>query len=105
MPMKLRKRRKRANHSGSAFDSFLQQEGFHEEVGATALRRVLSWRREQTVNRVPKQGLSGRSGRLELRSHQKRQASLFHPQKSCAPGMYSACRRGLSCWPLDGTGG
>lgn len=34
--MKPRKKRKRTDHSGSAFDSFLEQEGIREEVETVA---------------------------------------------------------------------
>jgi hypothetical protein len=44
MPMKPRKKRKKANHSGSTFDSFLEQEGIREEVEAVAVKRVQTWR-------------------------------------------------------------
>jgi hypothetical protein len=41
--MKARKSHKRADHSGSTFDSFLEQEGIREEVEAVAIKRVLAW--------------------------------------------------------------
>ena len=31
------------DHSGSTFDSFLEQEGIREEVEAVAIKRVLAW--------------------------------------------------------------
>jgi len=40
--MKVRKSRKRTDHSGSTFDSFLEEEGIREEVEAVAIRRVLA---------------------------------------------------------------
>jgi antitoxin HicB len=43
MPMKPRKKRKAADHSGATFDSFLEQEGIREEVEAVAIKRVLAW--------------------------------------------------------------
>lgn len=30
-------------HIGSDFDEFLQEEGIHEEVTATSLKRVIAW--------------------------------------------------------------
>lgn len=44
MPMKAKKKRKRADRSGSTFDSFLEQEGIRTEVKADAIERVLAWR-------------------------------------------------------------
>jgi antitoxin HicB len=40
--MKVRKSRKRTDHSGSTFDSFLEEEGIREEVEAVAIKRVLA---------------------------------------------------------------
>jgi hypothetical protein len=36
--MKTRNRRKKMDHSGSTFDSFLEQEGIREEVEAVAIK-------------------------------------------------------------------
>jgi hypothetical protein len=41
--MKARKSHKVTDHSGSTFDSFLEQEGIREEVEAVAIRRVREW--------------------------------------------------------------
>jgi len=47
--MKARKSRKLTNHSGSTFDSFLEEEGIREEVEAVAIKRVLAWQLEQAM--------------------------------------------------------
>lgn len=47
--MKIRKKRRKANHSGSTFDSFLDQEGIREEVEAVATKRVLAWQLERAM--------------------------------------------------------
>jgi antitoxin HicB len=47
--MGVRKNRKRTDHSGSTFDSFLEQEGIREEVEAVAIKRVLAWQLEQAM--------------------------------------------------------
>lgn len=39
--MKTKKNRKPANHSGSTFDKFLEEEGIKEEVEAVAIKRVI----------------------------------------------------------------
>ncbi len=52
--MNVRKNRKRADHSGSTFDSFLEQEGIREEVEAVAIKRVLAWQLEQAMQEQQK---------------------------------------------------
>jgi antitoxin HicB len=52
--MKGRKARKKADHSGSSFDSFLEQEGIREEVEAVAIKRVLAWQLEQAMRKQQK---------------------------------------------------
>jgi antitoxin HicB len=44
-----RKNRKKMDHSGSTFDSFLDKEGIREEVEAVAIKRVLAWQLEQAM--------------------------------------------------------
>jgi antitoxin HicB len=41
--MKARKHRRVADHSGSSFDSFLEEEGIRDDVEAVAIKRVLAW--------------------------------------------------------------
>jgi hypothetical protein len=53
MPMRPRKKRKKAGHNGSTFDSFLEQEGIREEVEAVAIKRVLAWQRTKRGSSVP----------------------------------------------------
>jgi len=52
--MRVRKNRKTADHSGSSFDSFLEQEGIREEVEAVAIKRVLAWQLEQAMRKQQK---------------------------------------------------
>ena len=47
--MKPRKKLKRTGHSGSTFDSLLEQEGIREEVEAVAIKRVLAWQLEKAI--------------------------------------------------------
>lgn len=47
--MKVRKNHKIKSHTGSTFDSFLEQEGIREEVEAVAIKRVLAWQLEQAM--------------------------------------------------------
>lgn len=52
--MKAKRNRKRTDHSGSTFDSFLEQEGIREEVEAVAIKRVLAWQLEQAMQKQQK---------------------------------------------------
>jgi len=47
--MKARKRHKVTEHSGSTFDSFLEEHGIREEVEAVAIKRVLAWQLSQAM--------------------------------------------------------
>ena len=49
-----KKTRKKIDHSGSTFDSFLEQEGIREEVEAVAIKRVLAWQLEQAMKNQQK---------------------------------------------------
>ena len=52
--MNRRKSRKKTDHSGSTFDSFLEQEGIREEVEAIATKRVLAWQLQQAMRKQQK---------------------------------------------------
>ena len=52
--MKEKKKRKVAVHSGSSFDSFLEEEGIRDEVEAVAIKRVLAWQLEQALKEQQK---------------------------------------------------
>ena len=52
--MDARKNRKRTDHSGSTFDSFLEEEGIREEVKALAIKRVLAWQLERAMQEQQK---------------------------------------------------
>lgn len=41
--MKARKKHGAVEHTGSTFDSFLEEEGIREEVEAITVKRVISW--------------------------------------------------------------
>jgi predicted XRE-type DNA-binding protein len=47
--MNARTNRKKIDHSGSTFDSFLDKEGIREEVEAVAIKRVLAWQLAQAM--------------------------------------------------------
>lgn len=52
--MNVKKNRKRTNHSGSTFDTFLEEQGIREEVEAVAIKRVLAWQLERAMQRQQK---------------------------------------------------
>ena len=49
-----KKHPKKMDHSGSTFDSFLEEEGIREEVEAIAIKRVLAWQLEQAMKKQQK---------------------------------------------------
>jgi len=51
---KKKNRKQRDPHSGSTFDSFLEQEGIREEVEAVAIKRVLAWQLQQAMQEQQK---------------------------------------------------
>jgi len=52
--MNAKKNRKKMDHSGSTFDSFLEREGIREEVKAVAIKRVLAWQLSQAMQEQQK---------------------------------------------------
>ena len=52
--MKAKKNHKVTDHSGSTFDSFLEEEGIREEVEAVAFKRVLAWQLSQAMQKQQK---------------------------------------------------
>lgn len=56
--MKGTKRDKAFDHSGSTFDSFLEEEGIRGEVEAVAVKRVLAWQLEREMHKQHKTKLA-----------------------------------------------
>src|ERR1700733_9055900 len=52
--MKAKKKNGVVEHTGSTFDSFLEEEGIREEVEAIAIKRVLAWQLEQAMREQKK---------------------------------------------------
>jgi antitoxin HicB len=52
--MKSKKDHKVADHSGSSFDSFLDEEGIREAAEAVAIKRVLAWQFSQAMREQQK---------------------------------------------------
>jgi antitoxin HicB len=49
-------------HTGSSFDSFLEEEGIFEEVDAIAIKRVIAWqlKREMDAQHISKKAMAER---------------------------------------------
>jgi hypothetical protein len=75
--MKLKKRRKLTNHSGSTIDSFLEEEGIREEVEAVAIKRVLAWQLSQAMQDQQK---TKRVMAKQLRTSRSQLDRLLDPQ-------------------------
>jgi antitoxin HicB len=75
--MNAKKNRKRTDHSGSTFDSFLEEQGIREEVEAVAIKRVLAWQLEQAMRkqRKTKQALA-----RQLRTSRSQLDRLLDPR-------------------------
>jgi antitoxin HicB len=52
--MNVKKYRGTTDHSGSSFNSFLEEEGIREEVEAVAIKRVLAWQLEEAMRKQQK---------------------------------------------------
>ena len=52
--MKRKKKNAMVGHSGSTFDSFLEEEGIREEVEAVAVKRVLAWQLAEAMRKTKK---------------------------------------------------
>jgi antitoxin HicB len=75
--MKVRKSRKRTDHSGSTFDSFLEKEGIREEVEAVAIKRALAWQLEQAMQEQQK---TKQAMAKQLRTSRSQLDRLLDPQ-------------------------
>jgi len=69
--------RKPFDHSGSSFDSFLEEEGIREETETLAIKRVLAWQLEQAMReqRKTKQAMA-----KELHTSRSQLNRLLDPQ-------------------------
>ena len=77
--MKVRKNRKRKDHSGSTFDSFLEVEGIRDEVEAVAIKRVLAW---QLMQAMREQQITKQVMARELRTSRSQLDRLLDPQNA-----------------------
>jgi antitoxin HicB len=65
------------NHSGSTFDSFLEEEGIREEVEAVAIKRVLTWQLSQAMQEQQK---TKQAMARQLRTSRSQLDRLLDPQ-------------------------
>ena len=49
--MKAKRKSGAIDHTGSTFDSFLEEQGIREEVEAVALKRVISWQLAEAMKK------------------------------------------------------
>ncbi len=77
--MSAKRNRKRFDHSGSSFDSFLEEEGIREEVEAVAIKRVLAWQLEQEMKRQQK---TKQAMARQLRTSRSQLDRLLDPQNA-----------------------
>lgn len=75
--MKGKKNGKVFEHSGSTFDSFLEEEGIREQVEAVAVKRVLAWQLERAMQKRRK---TKRSLARELRTSRSQLDRLLDPR-------------------------
>jgi DNA-binding Xre family transcriptional regulator len=52
------------DHTGSSFDSFLEEEGIFEEVQAVAIKRVIAWQLAEAMkaSKISKKAMAERMG-------------------------------------------
>src|SRR5947207_10505641 len=75
--MKAKKKNGLVEHTGSTFDSFLEEEGIREEVEAVAIKRVLAWQLEQAMR---KQQITKQAMARELHTSRSQLDRLLDPR-------------------------
>jgi hypothetical protein len=68
---------KRVDHSGSTFESFLEEEGIRDEVEAVAIKRVLAWQLTQAMESKNKTKMAMAK---ELKTSRSQLDRLLDPQ-------------------------
>ncbi len=72
----MRKSLKALDHSGSSFESFLEEEGIREEVEAVAIKRVLAW---QLLQAMQQRKVTKKSMANELHTSRSQLDRLLDP--------------------------
>jgi antitoxin HicB len=80
--MKVRKHHRVRDHSGSTFDSFLEEEGIREEVEAVAIERVLAWQISQAMQEQQK---TKQAMAKQLHTSRSQLDRLLDPQNVSVP--------------------
>jgi len=75
--MKAKNKNAVIEHSGSTFDSFLEEEGIREEVEAVAVKRVLAW---QLAEAMRKKKMTKQALAKELHTSRSQLDRLLDPQ-------------------------
>ena len=90
--MNVKKNRKKMDHSGSTFDSFLEEEGIREEVEAVAIKRVLAWQLEQAMQEQQK---TKQAMAKQLHTSRSQLDRLLDPQQRVGDARYDhSCSQG-----------
>jgi antitoxin HicB len=77
--MKVKEIRHKDRHTGSSFDSFLDEEGILGEVDAAAIKRVLAWQLQQAMAQQRK---TKRTMARQLRTSRSQLDRLLDPSNS-----------------------
>lgn len=75
--MRTKKKSGTVRHTGSSFDSFLEEEGIREEVEAVAVKRVISWQLAEAMRKKKK---TKRALARELHTSRSQLDRLLDPQ-------------------------
>jgi hypothetical protein len=70
---------KNGKHTGSSFDSFLEEQGIREEVEAVAVKRVLAW---QIAEEMKRQQKTKQAMAKQLRTSRSQLDRLLDPQNT-----------------------
>ena len=75
--MKAKRKSGAIDHTGSTFDSFLEEQGIREEVEAVAVKRVISW---QLAEAMKKKKKTKQALAKELKTSRSQLDRLLDPQ-------------------------
>jgi antitoxin HicB len=91
--MRSKKNNGAIKHTGSTFDSFLEEEGIRDEVEAVAIKRVLAW---QLVKAMRQRKKTKQALARELRTSRSQLDRLLDPENiSVSLGTISRAARAL----------
>jgi antitoxin HicB len=91
--MRAKKKNGAIKHTGSTFDSFLEEEGIRDEVEAVAIKRVLAW---QLVKAMRQKKKTKQALARELRTSRSQLDRLLDPENiSVSLGTINRAARAL----------